>query len=66
MQMNKKKIFDIVSTAVVALAHIFLIVVIAQAYRYFAIYPSLIASIVGLVVCVVVPVSYTHLRAHET
>ena len=54
MQMNKKKIFDIVSTAVVALAHIFLIVVIAQAYRYFAIYPSLIASIVGLVVCVVV------------
>ena len=54
MQMNKKKIFDIVSTVVVALAHIFLIVVIAQAYRYFAIYPSLIASIVGIVVCIVV------------
>ena len=29
MQMNKKKIFDIVSTVVVALAHIFLIAVIA-------------------------------------
>ena len=52
--MNKKNIFDIVSTVIVALAHVFLVVAIILAYRYFAIYPSLIASIVGLVVCVVV------------
>ena len=52
--MNKKSIFSIVSTVIVALSHVALIAAIVLAYRYFAIYPSLIASIVGLVVCVVV------------
>ena len=51
--MNKKSIFSIISTVIVALAHVALIVAIILSYRYFAIYPSLIASIVGLVVCVV-------------
>ena len=52
--MKKKDIFNLVSTIIVALAHVFLIMAIILAYRYFAIYPSLIASIVGIVVCVVV------------
>lgn len=52
--MNKKKVFDVISTVIVALAHILLILAIILAYRYFAIYPSLIASLVGIVVCVVV------------
>ena len=52
--LDKKDIFNIVSTAVVALSHVFLIATIVMAYRYFAIYPSLIASIVGIVVCIVV------------
>ena len=52
--MKKKDIFNLVSTIIVALAHVFLIMAIMLAYRYFAIYPSLIASIVGIVVCVVV------------
>ena len=52
--LSKKDIFNIVSTVIVALAHVFLIAVIVLAYRYFAIYPSLIASIVGIVVCIVI------------
>lgn len=52
--MNKNSIFNIVSTVVVALAHIFLVVAIMLAYRYFAIYPSLIGSIVGIVLCLVI------------
>ncbi|MGM9958588.1 MAG: LCP family protein [Erysipelotrichaceae bacterium] len=52
--MNKKKVFDVISTVIVALAHVLLILAIILAYRYFAIYPSLIASIVGIVVCIVV------------
>ncbi|MGN1406051.1 MAG: LCP family protein, partial [Erysipelotrichaceae bacterium] len=52
--LSKKDIFNIVSTVIVALAHVFLVAVIILAYRYFAIYPSLIASIVGIVVCIVV------------
>ena len=52
--MNKNTVFNIVSTVVVALAHVFMIVAIMLAYRYFAIYPSLIGSIVGIVLCVVI------------
>ena len=51
--MKKKDIFNLISTVIVALAHVFLILAIILAYRYFAIYPSLIASIVGIVVCIV-------------
>ena len=52
--MRKTNIFNIISTAIVALAHIFLVAVLFLTYRYFAIYPSLISSIAGIVACIVI------------
>jgi len=50
-KLSPTNIFKLVSAILLALAHIALGVVVAYSYQYYGIYPSLIGSVLGIVVC---------------
>ena len=52
--MFKKNILNIVLTVIAVVAHVSLVAALYVSYRYIAIYPSLIGSIVGIVACLVI------------
>ena len=52
--MFKKNILNIILTIIAVVAHVSLIAALYVSYRYIAIYPSLIGSIVGIVACLVI------------
>ena len=52
-KVSGKQIFDIVSLVFVALAHIAVILAIVLSFRYYAIYPSIFVSVIGIILCLV-------------
>lgn len=51
LKLNRHNIITIACAAVLVFAHIAILFIIAQTWKYYAIYPSLFASGVGIVIC---------------
>ena len=52
--LRKQDIFTIIASALLVFAHIAILVIIMQSWRYYAIYPSLFGSIVAIVICLMI------------
>lgn len=51
---NKDKIFSIIASVVLVLAHIAIFVAIILSWRYYSIYPSLFGSFVAIIICAMI------------
>ena len=51
IEIKKNTIFTIIASALLVLAHVAILLIIIQSWRYYSIYPSLFGSIVGIVLC---------------
>lgn len=54
INVDKKQIFSILSLVILVLAHIAVLTTIALSRRYYAIYPSIFGSAVGIVICLLI------------
>ena len=55
------KTLNIASAVVITLMHVLFVLAVVLAYRYFAIYPSLVMSLLGILVCVIVAIDVVYL-----
>lgn len=64
-KLSSKQIVSIIISAIVALSHVAIIVVVALSYKYYSIYPSLFVSVVAIIACILLIIDIVFFVAYN-